>query len=313
MKVTEHLAKATHPLISFEITPPKRGGGRHGILGKVEKLAKYRPPFIHVTSRAAERDEDGRSIKRKRPGTLGLCTTIKERYGIDAVCHVLCRGFYKHETEDLLVDLDYGELHNVLAIRGDAKDGRVISDGSSVNDYASNLVKQIRDMNEGVYLGDEKLEPTDFCIGVAGYPEKHSEALSLIADMENLKLKVDSGANYIITQMCYNNETLYRFLDDCQKRGINVPIIPGLKVLTLKDHLISLREVFKIRIPNRLEQRVINAEAGDVEKIGIDWTTEQAQQLISQGFPGIHLFISESAKISCSTSVVDNLNLNSNL
>ncbi|MCG8457127.1 MAG: methylenetetrahydrofolate reductase, partial [Holophagales bacterium] len=224
MKVTEHLAEADGPLISFEIIPPLRGGDIRSLLSLIDDLVKHRPPFIDITSHAAEviYDEtpDGiqRRIKRKRPGTLGVCALLQNKYNIDAVPHVLCQGFTRQETEDFLIELRYLGIDNVLAIRGDDSGYRKPLDhGRTRNDYASELIAQIADMNKGQYLEDLlDADPADFCVGAAGYPEKHFEAPNLEADVRWVKKKVEAGADYIVTQMFFRNEHYFRFVDMCR-------------------------------------------------------------------------------------------------
>lgn len=243
MKVIEHLSKAKNPLISFEIIPPKRGGDISSILSLLDDLIKFNPPFIDITSHAAEVYYDEtpngirKIIKRKRPGTLGICALIQNKYNIDAVPHVLTKGFTREETEDFLIELNYLGIQNVLAIRGDDSGyNKPIPQGRSANQYAVDLVKQIMDMNRGKYLEDSLIDakPTNFCVGVSGYPEKHFEAPNLKTDIKFMKDKIDAGAEYIVTQMFYDNQHYFRFVELAKEMGVNVPIIPGLKFLLQK-------------------------------------------------------------------------------
>lgn len=317
MKVIDHIKEAeknNKTLISFEITPPKRGGDAQNILKIVNDFKKYKPSFIHVTSRAAdvnlEETNEGikAKIKRKRPGTLGICAAIQYGCGIDTVAHLLCRGFTKEETEDFLIDLNFTGIRNIFAVQGDQSIfKKSISPDKGVNKYASGLVKQIIDMNKGVYL--ENLldtKPTDFCVGVAGYPEKHYQAPNLQHDIENLKRKVDVGADYVITQMFFDNEKYFRFLDICEKQRINVPIIPGLKPLIKKSQVRSVSGNFYVDIPYELSKKIFNANNEDIMKISQDWTSNQIQGLISK-VPAIHFFIYEKQDPEAVSNVLDNL------
>jgi methylenetetrahydrofolate reductase (NADPH) len=298
MKVTEHLAEATEPLISFEIIPPTRGGDLSSLLGLIEDLAKHRPPFIDITSHAAEVVYDDtpegvrRRITRKRPGTLGICALIQNKYNIEAVPHVLCEGFTREESEDFLIELHYLGIDNVLAVRGDST-GRQkpLSDGRSRNDYASDLITQITAMNEGRYL--ENLSdpyPTEFCIGAAGYPEKHFEAPNLSTDVRNVKQKVDAGAEYIVTQMFFDNQHYFGFVEECRNQGIEVPIIPGLRILTNERQLTSIPRTFHCEIPESLAHE-ISTNPDHARDIGAAWATEQSRELIEWGAPSLHFFV----------------------
>ncbi|MEM1054097.1 MAG: methylenetetrahydrofolate reductase [Bacteroidota bacterium] len=301
MKVIEHYERATEPLLSYEIIPPRRGGSVAQVLEIVETLAPYEPPFIDVTSHSAEatyeESPDGsirRQIRRKRPGTLGLCAAIQHRFGIDAVPHVLCRGFTREETEDALIELNYLGIHNVLAVRGD--DNGINKRGRperTVNTYASDLVGQISAMNRGEYLDEELLDatPTNFCIGVGGYPEKHEEAPNKTWDVLHLKRKVDAGADYVVTQMFFETQHYIDFVERCRDVGITVPIVPGLKILTRKNHLRSLPRTFKVEIPESLAAEVEEAKDEHVADIGVEWTRQQTEALLQAGAPGIHYYI----------------------
>lgn len=300
MKVTEHLDKASEPLISFEIIPPLRGGDINGLFSVIDELIKFKPPFIDVTSHAAEVDYEEtpegirKKIKRKRPGTIGICSAIKNRYNIDTVPHILCRGFTKEETEDALIELNYLGIENVLAIRGDDTGyKKPIPLGKSSNKFTVDLVKQISDMNSGKYLEEDLLDAasTDFCIGVGGYPEKHFESPNLKADIKYLKEKVDAGADYIVTQMFFRNDYYFKFLKLCRESGIKVPIIPGLKVLTSKHHLSSLPRDFFIEIPDELSEEIMQADPKHIQEIGINWAVKQVEELLNSKIPALHFYI----------------------
>ena len=267
MKVTEHLARAERPLISFEIIPPLRGGNVKGLLALIDDLVKYDPPFIDITSHAAEviyeetpQGAIQRRVKRKRPGTLGVCALIQNKYGIDAVPHILCQGFTREETEDFLIELKYLGIDNVLAVRGDESGfQKPLQYGRSANTYACDLVHQISAMNQGKYLEADLLDaaPYDFCVGVGGYPEKHFEAANLMLDVRRVKEKVDAGAHYVVTQMFFDNRHYFHFVDLCREQGIQVPIIPGLKILTSEKQLASLPRNFYVEIPAELADQVL--------------------------------------------------------
>ncbi len=305
MKVIEHLDKAKNPLISFELIPPKRGGDIKGLLSVLDDITKFNPPFIDITSHAAEviYEETAtgiqKKIKRKRPGTLGICALIQNKYNIDAVPHVLTKGFTREETEDFLIELDYLQIQNVLAIRGDDSGyEKPIPEGKSKNRFASELVSQIMNMNRGKYLEDSLLDarPTDFCVGVSGYPEKHFEAPNLKTDVKYVKEKVDAGADYVVTQMFYDNKYYFKFAELCKEIGIKAPIIPGLKILTSRAHLTSVPKNFYINIPDELADEVVAAKPEHVLDIGVEWAAKQVEELLNKNVPGVHFYIMQNSK-----------------
>ena len=304
MKVTEHLARAKQPLISFEIIPPLRGGDARGLLALIDDLVKYHPPFIDITSHAAEVMYEEtpagiqRRVKRKRPGTLGVCALIQNKYQIDAVPHILCHGFTREETEDFLIELRYLGIDNVLAVRGDDSGyQKPLQHGRSANRYACDLVAQIAAMNGGRYLEEDLLdaEPTSFCIGVGGYPEKHFEAPNLRLDVRHVKEKIDAGADYVVTQMFFDNRHYFRFLDLCREQGIEVPVIPGLKILTSVKQLTSIPRTFFVDIPPELSDEVLAAKPEHVVDIGVEWARKQTQELLDRGVPSAHFYVMQSA------------------
>jgi methylenetetrahydrofolate reductase (NADPH) len=305
MKVTEHLARATRPLISFEIIPPLRGGDVKGLLGLIDDLVKYQPPFIDITSHAAEviyeETQQGiiqRRVKRKRPGTLGVCALIQNKYDIDAVPHILCQGFTREETEDFLIELKYLGIDNVLAVRGDDSGyQKPLQHGRSANHYALDLVRQIAAMNHGKYLEQDLLdaEPSTFCIGVGGYPEKHFEAPNLLADVRHARQKVEAGADYIVTQMFFDNRHFFRYLEACRAEGVAVPIIPGLKILTSKNQLTSIPRNFYVDVPQELADEVEAASPERVREIGVEWAHRQVEELLAHGVPSVHFYVMQSA------------------
>lgn len=304
MKVIEHLEKAKKPLISFEIIPPLRGGDIKQIFEIIDDLKKYNPPFIDVTSHSAEvqyeETADGirKKIKRKRPGTIGLCVAIKNKYNIETVPHLLCTGFTKEETEDALIELNYLGIENVLAVRGDESEyKKPVPHGKSNNSYTIELVEQINNMNKGIYLEEDLLDAasTNFCIGVGGYPEKHFEAPNLKTDIKFLKDKLDKGAHYIVTQMFFNNEHYFNFVKMCRDMGITAPIIPGIKILTSKKHLTSLPKDFIIEIPEDLSEEIMKSEAKFTQEIGINWAYKQVEELFNFGVPAVHFYILQNS------------------
>jgi len=305
MRVIEHLEKAKNPLISFELIPPKRGGDIKGLLSVLDDITKYNPPFIDITSHAAEVIYEETStgiqkkVKRKRPGTLGICALIQNKYNIDAVPHVLTKGFTREETEDFLIELDYLQIQNVLAIRGDDSGyEKPIPEGKSKNRFASELVTQIMNMNNGKYLEDSLLDarPTDFCVGVSGYPEKHFEAPNLKTDVKFVKEKVDAGADYVVTQMFYDNNYYFKFVELCSEIGIKAPIIPGLKILTSRAHLTSVPKNFYINIPDRLVDEAMAAKPEHVLDIGVEWAAKQVEELLNKNVPSVHFYIMQNSK-----------------
>ncbi|MCF7802272.1 MAG: methylenetetrahydrofolate reductase [NAD(P)H] [Candidatus Marinimicrobia bacterium] len=301
MKVIEYIERAKETLISFEIIPPMRGRNAQDVYDVLDKLIEFRPPFIDVTSHAADayyvEQPDGtfkRHIKRKRPGTLGLCAGIKYRYKIEAVPHLLCRGFTREETEDMLIELNYLGIENVLAIRGDDPEyKKPVHPDRTTNNYGIDLVRQIADMNRGKFQ-DDILDSaqTDFCIGVGGYPEKHDEAPNLEADIRYLKQKVDAGAHYVVTQMFFDNQKFFAFEQKCREAGITVPIIPGLKLLTKPYQLKSLPANFHVNIPDELVSAMENAESkAEVQQLGMAHLKKQAEELINAGVPCLHFYV----------------------
>jgi len=301
MKVTEHLANSAKPCISVEIIPPRRGGNVQQIHQAIETILPFNPPFIDVTSHAAEviweEMPDGsfkKRVKRKSPGTFGLCAAIKYKYNIDPVPHILCAGFSKEETEDALIELNYLGVENLLCIKGDNAYQRPVPEGKTANTFALDLVQQVNGMNQGKYLDENLIDAakTDFCIGVSCYPEKHFEAPNLKFDIQNLKNKVDSGAHYAVSQMFFDNSKYFEFVEQAKEAGIQVPIIPGLKILTSKKQLTSIPKVFYINFPEELVERVMACKDDkEVKVVGIDWAYQQSLDLLEKGAPSLHFYI----------------------
>lgn len=306
MKVIEHLDRSTETLISFEIIPPTRGGNIKKLLGALEDLVKFNPPFIDITSHAAEvvyeetpSGEFKMKVKRKRPGTLGICALIQNKYNIDTVPHVICQGFTKEETEDFLIELHYLAIDNVLAIRGDDSGfSKPVKFGRTTNRYAAELVSQISDMNKGKYLEESLLdaEPTSFGIGISGYPEKHFEAPNLQTDINYTKDKVKAGADYIVSQMFYDNKKYFDYVQLCRESGIDVPILPGLKIITSKKQLNLLPSNFYVDIPSELSEEIQAAKPEHVKDIGIAWAAKQVEELLNANVPAIHFYVMQNTE-----------------
>ena len=307
MQVIEHLTKATRTLFSFEIVPPARGKSGEEILNMVETLQPLQPAWIDVTSHSSvafyrERMDGSheRKIFRKRPGTLGICGIIQHRYKIDTVAHVLSLGFTRQETEDALIELNFLGIHNVLALRGDTPNfQKLIPKDRSANSYASDLVAQITDLKNGKFLDDlDAAHPLEFCVGVAGYPEKHFEAASLKLDIQNLKKKIDAGAEYITTQMFFDNQKYFNFVKLCREGGITVPIIPGLKVIRTLNQLRTLPKTFHIDLPDELVDNMTE-NPDHCDEIGNRWAIKQSEELLNANVPCLHYYIlSDAPKVA---------------
>lgn len=304
MKVTEHLARAERPPISFEIIPPLRGGDLQSLLSLIEDLARWSPPFIDITSHAAQvvydETSDGiqRRVKRKRPGTLGVCALIQNKYGIDAVPHILCQGFTREETEDFLIELNYLGIDNVLAVRGDDSGYRKpLQHGRTANSFALDLVQQVQAMNSGQYLEEDLLdaEAMDFCVGVGGYPEKHFEAPNMASDLRWAKAKVEAGADYIVSQMLFDNAHYFAYVEACREAGITVPIVPGLKIVTSPRQLITIPRTFYVDIPPALADEV-EASPERAEEIGVEWALAQTRELLQRGAPAVHFYVMHNSR-----------------
>ncbi len=301
MKITEHIKREGNPKISFEILPPTKGSSIKEIFNTLDPLMEFKPPYINITYHQPEivlkKRESGlleQRVVRKRPGTVAISSAIKNKYQVDVVPHLICGGFTKEDTEDALIDLHYLDIHNILVVRGDADNfsGRFIpkEDG---HEHAQDLLEQVINMNKGRYL-DEDLEnptPSSFCVGVAGYPEKHAEAPNLDTDLRYLKAKVDAGAEYIVTQMFFDNAKFFDFEKKCREIGINVPIIPGLKPVSIKKHLNLLPKTFKVDIPPALASEMEKcADNKAVRELGVEWSISQSRELLAAGVPVIHFF-----------------------
>jgi methylenetetrahydrofolate reductase (NADPH) len=302
MKVTDHFLKAHgKTLISFEILPPLKGGSIQSIFDVLDPLMEFKPPFIDVTYHREEfiyrKGENGyyeKAAIRKRPGTVGICAALMNRYHVDAVPHLICGGFTIEETENALIDLRFLGVDNVLVLRGDARrfedKFEPEPDGHA---YALDLVKQVQGMNEGVYIDQSIIngDASDFCIGIAGYPEKHFEAPNLESDLHFLKKKIEAGADYIVTQMFFDNRKFFDFVDRCRAAGITVPIVPGLKPITKMYQINSIPRLFHVDIPNDFIDAFVKAKNAEARRqIGIEWCTHQSQELKAAGVPCLHYY-----------------------
>lgn len=308
MKVTDHIKEAKDTLFSFEILPPLKGKSIQSIYDGIDPLMEFNPKFVNVTYHREEfiykERENGLLEKiaiRKRPGTVGICAAIMNKYDVDAVPHLICGGFSREETENALIDLQFLGIDNVLALRGDSiKTEATFRPHPEGHEFAVDLINQVADMNEGRYLiEDIKLEPTDFCVGAAGYPEKHFEAMNLTTDLQYLKAKVDAGADYIVTQMFFNNKKYFEFVDACRSIGINVPIIPGLKPIKSLNHISFLPKFFHIDYPDELSSELLKCKSNiDVDMLGIEWGIHQSKELKKAGVPCIHYYtMSNSSQV----------------
>lgn len=309
MKVTQHIEEAKETLFSFEILPPLKGKSIQSIYDGIDPLMEFKPKFVNVTYHREEfiykERENGLLEKiaiRKRPGTVGICAAIMNRYDVDAVPHLICGGFSKEETENALIDLQFLGIDNVLALRGDSiKTESNFRPHKNGHSFAKELIDQVSEMNNGNYLMDDvHLEPTDFCIGSAGYPEKHFEAMNLSTDMIHLKQKVDAGAEYIVTQMFFDNQKYFDFVKACRDAGITVPIIPGLKPIKSMNHISFLPKFFHIDYPEELSKELLKCQNNDdVKNLGVEWGIHQSKELKKAGVPCIHYYTmsnSESVK-----------------
>ena len=301
MKIIEKIKNAKSALFSFEILPPLKGKSIESIFKCIDGLIEFDPAFIDVTYHREEyilkKRPDGsfdRISTRKRPGTVAICASIQNKYKVDAVPHIICGGFTKEDTENALIDLDFLGIRNVLALRGDnLKSESHFMPEPRGNSNALELIHQVKNMNNGIYL-DEELEnptPTSFCVGAACYPEKHQDAPNFKSDLNFLKRKVEAGAEFLTTQMFFDNKKYFSFLDKCKENGINVPIIPGIKPITKKNQLFLLPKIFNSDIPFELSNEIENAKTEEaVKQIGIEWCIEQCKELKARKVPVIHFY-----------------------
>ena len=301
MKVIDHINRATETLVSFEILPPLKGKGIQSLYQHLDPLMEFKPSFINVTYHRSEhvfkKKADGtfeKVVVRKRPGTESICASIMNKYNVDTVPHLICGGFSVNETEDALINLNYLGIDNVLVLRGDAaKNETSFEPEPGGHQYAIDLLKQVVNLNSGLYLEEDlkNTSQTKFCIGVAGYPEKHFEAPNMDSDLQHLKAKVDAGADYVVTQMSFDNKKYFEFVNACRKNGIDVPIIPGLKPIYTKKQLTTLPKTFHIDLPTDLSNAIIACKTdADVEKVGTEWLLAQSKELKKAGVPVLHYY-----------------------
>jgi methylenetetrahydrofolate reductase (NADPH) len=308
MHVTAHLAKAKDTLVSFEILPPLKGKTITSIYDHLDPLMEFKPSWINVTYHRSEtmfkKKTDGTFEKvdvRKRPGTVGICAAIMNHYNIDAVPHIICGGFTRRETEDALIDLQFLGIDNALILRGDAaKNESSFEPEPGGNAYAIDLLKQVGQLNQGIYLDEDILNggKTDFCMGVSGYPEKHFESPNFEIDLIKTKEKVDAGADYIMTQMFFNNQKFMEYVQACRDMGITVPIIPGLKPITNKKQLTVLPRIFHVDIPTDLSNAINKCKTdAECEQVGTEWLIQQSKELKAAGVPVLHYYTLGKPKV----------------
>ncbi len=305
MKVIDIIAATKNPAFSFEIIPPPRGRSIKEVTDIVESIMPINPQWIDVTSHSSSvyfhENADGtirRKTYRKRPGTLGICGVIQNRFKVNTVAHVLCLGFSREETEDALIELNYLGVENVLLLRGDGPNyDKKFSKDRSFNEYSSDLVRQVFELRQGRFLEElSHSSSLDYCIGVAGYPEKHFEAPNLKLDIQYLKAKVDAGADYIVTQMFFDNEKFFNFCEQARAAGITVPIIPGLKVVKSAGQLKSIPRTFHVDLPGDLVGEIMSSPE-NASEIGARWTAKQCEELLNKGFMNLHFYVMNDAHL----------------
>ena len=310
MKVTDHLKRASRTLFSVEILPPLKGASVQNIWDMLDPIMEFKPSFIDVTYHREEyvykKHDNGLLEKfsmRKRPGTVGICSAIINKYNVDTVPHIICGGFTREETENALIDLNFLGIDNVLLLRGDAiKSEAAFHPDPNGHNYAIDLVTQVVNMNRGIYLDEElrDVTPSDFCIGVAGYPEKHFEAPNMRSDLKFLKMKIDAGAEYIVTQMFFDNRKFFEFEKVLREMDITVPVIPGLKPITTRKQATLLPKVFHIDIPDELLSEVEKCKTDEeVKQVGIEWCIAQSRELVAHNIPCLHYYTMGKSDVTC--------------
>jgi methylenetetrahydrofolate reductase (NADPH) len=309
MKVVDHIKQASSTLFSIEILPPLKGKSIQSIFDGIDPLMEFKPSFVDVTYHREEylykKREGGYLEKvsiRKRPGTVGICSAIMNKYHVDTVPHIICGGFSKEETENALIDLHFLGIDNVLALRGDSiKSEPEFIPEPNGHAYAIDLVKQIHQMNNGTYIENDLADvaPTNFCIGIAGYPEKHFEAPNIISDMRYLKAKIEAGAEYVVTQMFFDNKVYFDYVKKCREMNIHAPIIPGLKIMTTKKQATALSKIFKIDIPPDLLEAVEKCKSDkEVKEVGVEWCIAQSKELIKEKAPCLHYYTMGTSEVT---------------
>ncbi len=308
MKVIDHINNNDDTQFSYEIIPPLRGKGIKIVLDMVESLKKFNPPFIDVTSHAStvSLNKDGKKIKKKkRPGTISICGIIQNRFNIDTVAHLACNGFTKEETEDALIELGFLGIENILAISGDGNPKEVSNNGKTINANSLDLVNQINDLKNGVYLTDiANSSPIEMCTGIGVYPENHFHSNSFEQEIALIKRKIEAGADYAVTQMFFDNKKYFDFVDNCRSHGITIPIIPGIKILDKPKQIDSLEKIFHISLPNELKNEA-RENIKHIDKIGTKWAIHQSEELINAGVPVIHYYLMNDT--SCMLNILNYL------
>ena len=308
MKVIDHIKNSNNTQFSYEIIPPLRGRGIKIILDMVESLKKYNPPFIDVTSHAStvSKDKSGtKTKKKKRPGTISICGIIQNRFNIDTVAHLACNGFTKEETEDALIELSFLGIENILAISGDGNPKQILNDGKTINSNSLELVHQINDLKNGKYLTDiSNSSSIDMCTGIGVYPENHFYSKNFEKEISLLKQKIEAGAEYAVTQMFFDNQKYFDFLEKCRKENITIPIIPGIKILDKPRQIDSLEKIFHISLPDDLKNEA-RENIEYIDEIGTNWAIRQSEELINAGVPVIHYYLMNDT--SCMLKILNYL------
>ena len=308
MKVIDHIKNSNNTQFSYEIIPPLRGKGIKIILDMVESLKKYNPPFIDVTSHAStiSKNKQGtKTKKKKRPGTISICGIIQNRFNIDTVAHLACNGFTKEETEDALIELSFLGIENILAISGDGNPKEVLNDGKTINSNSLELVHQINDLKNGKYLTDiSNSSSIDMCTGIGVYPENHFYSKNFEKEISLLKQKIEAGAEYAVTQMFFDNQKYFDFLEKCRKENITIPIVPGIKILDKPRQIDSLEKIFHISLPDDLKNEA-RENIEYIDEIGTNWAIRQSEELINAGVPVIHYYLMNDT--SCMLNILNYL------
>ena len=306
MKVIDHIKNSNNTQFSYEIIPPLRGKGIKIILDMVESLKKYNPPFIDVTSHAStiSKNKQGtKTKKKKRPGTISICGIIQNRFNIDTVAHLACNGFTKEETEDALIELSFLGIENILAISGDGNPKEVLNDGKTINSNSLELVHQISDLKNGKYLTDiSNSSSIEMCTGIGVYPENHFYSNNFEKEISLIKQKIEVGAEYAVTQMFFDNQKYFDFVEKCRQEGIKIPIIPGIKILDKPRQIDSLEKIFHISLPDDLKNEA-RENIEYIDQIGTDWAIRQSEELINAGVPVIHYYLMNDT--SCMLNILN--------